>query len=100
MCIFAVFADSHDAVLRISGAETSGYEADVGAKTTIRVINHMVVHFNGTGFHPSEDGRIFRNCSLLLVEPVCEAMYRDYLDVSKSKLYNEPKSFIVIKILS
>eukprot|EP00051_Salpingoeca_urceolata_P035033 m.27810 g.27810 ORF g.27810 m.27810 type:complete len:395 (+) comp8646_c0_seq1:181-1365(+) len=37
--------DRHEAVLRINAAPSIGYEADVGAKTTIRLLNSKRVYF-------------------------------------------------------
>ncbi|XP_069473924.1 beta-galactoside alpha-2,6-sialyltransferase 1-like isoform X2 [Ambystoma mexicanum] len=50
--------DAHDAVLRFNAAPTEGFEADVGTKTTIRIINSQVVadptlHFMNESFYQS-----------------------------------------------
>ncbi|XP_058066205.1 beta-galactoside alpha-2,6-sialyltransferase 2, partial [Anopheles bellator] len=37
------FIDGHDIVMRFNHAPTDGFEADVGSKTTIRVVNSQVV---------------------------------------------------------
>lgn len=38
----SIVADSHDIVMRFNHAPTEGYEVDVGAKTTIRIVNSQV----------------------------------------------------------
>lgn len=54
--------DAHDAVIRFNGAPTKGYEADVGAKTTVRIQN-----VDNLGFHEHDDKYLIftaRNVSL------------------------------------
>ena len=61
--------DAHDAVIRFNGAPTKNYEADVGAKTTVRIQN-----VDNLGFHEHDDKYLIftaRNVSLsfFLQEP-------------------------------
>ncbi|XP_069752733.1 beta-galactoside alpha-2,6-sialyltransferase 1-like [Narcine bancroftii] len=43
--------DAHDAVLRFNGAPTTGYESDVGSRTTIRVVNSQIISTQKDKFH-------------------------------------------------
>lgn len=42
-CFLIFFLDDHDVVLRFNHAPTEEYDADVGQKTTVRVVNSQVV---------------------------------------------------------
>ncbi|XP_036332817.1 beta-galactoside alpha-2,6-sialyltransferase 2 isoform X2 [Rhagoletis pomonella] len=64
------FIDTHDVVMRFNHAPTSGYEVDVGSKTTIRVLNSQIVfqvvtkpHFNFTR------AAIFQNVTIAAWDP-------------------------------
>ncbi|XP_077392726.1 beta-galactoside alpha-2,6-sialyltransferase 2 [Festucalex cinctus] len=58
--------DAHDAVLRFNAAPTAGYEKDVGNKTTIRVINSMVMASPAHGFQSSS---LYKNVTLVAWDP-------------------------------
>jgi hypothetical protein len=62
--IFAV--DTHDMVLRFNHAPTSGYEADVGTKTTLRIVNSQVVSKPSFNFMTSS---LYQNVILLAWDP-------------------------------
>ncbi|TDG47759.1 hypothetical protein AWZ03_005903 [Drosophila navojoa] len=48
------FIDSHDIVMRFNNAPTRGHEADVGSKTTIRVVNSQVSRLHGPSIKVSQ----------------------------------------------
>lgn len=60
------FIDMHDMVLRFNHAPTIGYEADVGTKTTLRIVNSQVVSKPSFNFMTSP---LYRNVILLAWDP-------------------------------
>ncbi|XP_069689641.1 beta-galactoside alpha-2,6-sialyltransferase 2 [Periplaneta americana] len=60
------FIDMHDMVLRFNHAPTTGYEADVGTKTTLRIVNSQVVSKPSFNFMTSP---LYQNVILLAWDP-------------------------------
>ncbi|XP_057652169.1 beta-galactoside alpha-2,6-sialyltransferase 1 isoform X1 [Diorhabda carinulata] len=58
--------DSHDLVLRFNNAPTEGFEEDVGAKTTIRLLNSQVVTKSQFNFL---NWKLFKNVTLVAWDP-------------------------------
>ena len=71
---FGVLIDKYDEVIRFNRSPTNGYEADVGSKTTLRVVNNHVFNNNditkeGYSNSPPNFVRNLRNSRILYVAP-------------------------------
>ncbi|KAM3931705.1 beta-galactoside alpha-2,6-sialyltransferase 1-like isoform 1-T2 [Leptodactylus fuscus] len=58
--------DSHDAVFRFNAAPTKGYEADVGSKTTFRLLNSQVITQKEHNFL---ENPIYKDVILIMWDP-------------------------------
>ncbi|XP_051874166.1 beta-galactoside alpha-2,6-sialyltransferase 1-like isoform X2 [Pristis pectinata] len=58
--------DAHDAVLRFNGAPTTGFESDVGSRTTIRIVNSQVLSRPEHKFHVNS---LYKTGVLLVWDP-------------------------------
>jgi hypothetical protein len=61
-----LITDTHDMVLRFNHAPTTGYEVDVGTKTTLRIVNSQVVSKPSFNFMTSP---LYQNVILLAWDP-------------------------------
>lgn len=65
VCINLI-TDTHDVVVRFNHAPTTGYEVDVGTKTTLRIVNSQVVSKPSFNFMTSH---LYQNVILLAWDP-------------------------------
>ena len=74
-----LITDKHDMVVRFNHAPTEGYEADVGTKTTLRIVNSQVVSKPSFNFMNSP---LYENVTLLAWDPSNYSSTLDEVPVS------------------
>ena len=60
------FTDDHEYVVRFNNAPTTGFEDDVGKKTSLRILNSQIISKPHFQFNTS---MLYRNVSLLVWDP-------------------------------
>ncbi|RZC32781.1 beta-galactoside alpha-2,6-sialyltransferase 1 [Asbolus verrucosus] len=77
--------DAHDLVLRFNHAPTKGFEEDVGAKTTVRVLNSQVITREEFKFLQSD---IYKNLTVVAWDPsVYKATLEEWLEKPEFNLF-------------
>lgn len=87
------FIDSHEIVMRFNHAPTFGYEADVGNKTTIRIVNSQVVSKAEFNFLNSS---LFKNISMVAWDPapLDNGTLADWFDAPDFDLFTNYEKFM------